>query len=147
MDARTPQPSLKAHAPGRHLTARLLQALPWAGRHTSGAGADAGACSLRFDRLSATETFKKTPCAADLNRGGRDVAKDLVEIPATTTVLFSDVNLTDAALAERKTNCMPRATDHTTGALLTDAQQLGAAVDGAAIHRGGVHEKQCYADI
>jgi dihydroxy-acid dehydratase len=55
--------------------------------------------------------------------------------------------LTDTELAERRTKWMPRATNHTSGALWKYAQQVGPAVGGAVTHPGGAHEKQCYADI
>src|SRR5467141_162197 len=58
-----------------------------------------------------------------------------------------DVQLSETELAERKTSWKPRATNHTSGALWKYAQQVGPAVDGAVTHPGGMHEKQCYADI
>ncbi len=106
--------------------------------------------------FNAAEVFKKTPCAADLKPGGRDVAKDMIEIagmpfPPQALLGFDagtlDIKLTDAELAERKTKWKPRATDHTSGALWRYAQQVGPAVDGAVTHPGGAHEKQYYADI
>jgi hypothetical protein len=121
------------------------------------------------------EIFKKTPCVADLKRGGRYVAKDILEIggiphPAKTLrdhgylhgdcltfngrILEDDawidtlnVKLSAAELAERKTKPKPRETNQTTGALWKYAQRVGPAVDGAVTHPGEAHEKQCYADI
>jgi dihydroxy-acid dehydratase len=70
---------------------------------------------------------------------------DIIEIDAVAGTL--DVKLTDAELAARKTKWVPRATNHTSGALWKYAQQVGSAVGGAVTHPGGAHEKQCYADI
>jgi dihydroxyacid dehydratase/phosphogluconate dehydratase len=70
---------------------------------------------------------------------------DIIEIDAEAGTL--DVNLSDAELVERRTKWQPRATNHTSGALWKYAHQVGPAVDGAVIHPGGAHEKQCYADI
>src|SRR6202035_664865 len=58
-----------------------------------------------------------------------------------------NVNLTDVELAERKTKWKPRQTNHTSGVLWKDAQQMGPAVDGAVTHPGGAHEKQYYDDL
>jgi dihydroxy-acid dehydratase len=55
--------------------------------------------------------------------------------------------LTEAELAQRKTEWRPRATNHTSGALWKYAQQVGPAVTGAVTHPGSAHEKLCYADI
>src|SRR6201991_2741829 len=70
---------------------------------------------------------------------------DIIEIDAVEGTL--NVKLTEAELAERKTKWAPRETNHTSGALWKYAQQVGPAVGGAVTHPGGVHEKQCYADI
>jgi dihydroxyacid dehydratase/phosphogluconate dehydratase len=70
---------------------------------------------------------------------------DIIEIDADGETL--DVKLSDADLADHETKWRPRATNHTSGALWTFAQQIGPAVDGAVTHPGGAHEKQCYADI
>jgi dihydroxy-acid dehydratase len=70
---------------------------------------------------------------------------DIIEIDAVVGTL--NVKLTDKELAERKTKWVPRATNHTSGALWKYAQQVGPAVAGAVTHPGGAHEKQCYADI
>jgi hypothetical protein len=58
-----------------------------------------------------------------------------------------DVKLTDTKPAEHETKRRPRATNQTLGALWEFAQEIGPAVDGAAIHPCGAHEKQCYASI
>ena len=91
-----------------------------------------------------TKIFKKPPGAADSKPVGRDVAKDIIEIAGDCRIL--DVKLTDAELAGRKTKSKPRATDHTTGAHWTYAQQAGPAGESAAPHPGRAHEKHCYAD-
>jgi dihydroxy-acid dehydratase len=70
---------------------------------------------------------------------------DIIEIDAVAGTL--NVKLTDAELAARRTNWVPRATNHTSGALWKYAQQVGPAVGGAVTHPGGAHEKQCYADV
>src|ERR1700723_962177 len=70
---------------------------------------------------------------------------DIIEIDAVIGTL--NVKLTEAELAQRKTEWKPRATNHTTGALWKYAQQVGPAVTGAVTHPGGTHEKLCYADI
>jgi dihydroxy-acid dehydratase len=70
---------------------------------------------------------------------------DIIEIDAVTGTL--NVNLTEAELAQRKTEWRPRATNHTSGALWKYAQQVGPAVAGAVTHPGGAEEKFCYADI
>src|SRR6201993_82514 len=70
---------------------------------------------------------------------------DIIEIDAAVGTL--NVKLTDAELAERKSQWAPRETNHASGALWKYAQQVGPAVAGAVTHPGGAHEKQCYADI
>lgn len=153
MDARTPQASLKARLSSRLMTEGLRLALRATTHPTNAAQlpdiADQSGIGVAVFR--AAEIFKKTPCVADLKPGGRDVAKDILEVGGISfpmkRLLHPDVKLTDAELAERKTNWLPRATNHTTGALWTYAQQVGTAVDDAVTHPGGVHEKQCYADI
>jgi len=70
---------------------------------------------------------------------------DIIEIDAVVGAL--NVKLTDAELAERKSQWAPRETNHASGALWKYAQQVGPAVAGAVTHPGGAHEKQCYADI
>jgi dihydroxy-acid dehydratase len=70
---------------------------------------------------------------------------DIVEIdPEVGT---SNVKLSDAELTNLETKWQPRATNHSSGALWEYAQKIGPVVDGAVIHPGGAHEKQCYADI
>jgi dihydroxyacid dehydratase/phosphogluconate dehydratase len=153
MDARTPQASLKARLPSRLMTEGLRLALCVATRSTNVAQlpdiADQSGIGVAIFR--AAEIFKKTPCVAGLKPGGRDVAKDIPEIGGMPfpmkRLLHPDVKLTDAELAGRKTNWLSRVTNHTTDALWTYAQQVGTAVDHAVTHPGGVHEKQCYADI
>ena len=101
------------------------------------------------------DTFKKTLCVADLKPRGRYVAKDKFEIGGIIEIDIEidadvgtlNVKLTGAELAERKTKWMPRATNHTSGALWKYAQQVGPAEGGAVAHPGGAYEKQCYADI
>jgi len=51
-----------------------------------------------------------------------------------------NVKLSDPGFANHETKWQPRATNHVSGA-------LWKAVDGAVIHPGAAHEKQCYADI
>ena len=69
---------------------------------------------------------------------------DIIEIKAE---VGTNVKLSDADLTEHETKWLPRATNHTSGALWRYAQQIGLAVDGAVTHPGAAHEKQCYADI
>lgn len=70
---------------------------------------------------------------------------DIIGIDAGGETL--DVKLSGTDLAGHETKRRPRATNQTSGALWTFAQQIGPAVDGAVTHPGGAHEKQCYADI
>ena len=58
-----------------------------------------------------------------------------------------NVKLSAPEPTEHETKWQPRATNHKSGALWKYAQQVGPVVDGAVIHPGGAHEKQCYADI
>jgi dihydroxyacid dehydratase/phosphogluconate dehydratase len=58
-----------------------------------------------------------------------------------------NAKLTGAALPERRTKWKSRETNHKSGALWKDAQQVGPAVGGAVTHPGSAHEKQCYADM
>jgi dihydroxyacid dehydratase/phosphogluconate dehydratase len=113
---------------------------------------------IKFDLFEAGEIFKKTPCAAGLNPGGRDVAKDMIEIGDMPFPLYDrghfdavvaafNVNLTDAALPGRQTKSQARDTHHGSGARRKYARQIGSARDGAVTHLGGAHEKQCYADV
>ena len=69
----------------------------------------------------------------------------MVNIEIDGEVGTSNVKLSDAELAEHETKWELRATNHTSGALWN--MPKGPAVDGAVIHPGGAHEKQCYADI
>jgi ABC-type branched-subunit amino acid transport system ATPase component len=94
----------------------------------------------------AGEEITRTP-AHDIVGHGIALLRDgdIIEIDAVVGTL--NVKLTDAELAERRTKWAPRATNHTTGALWKYAQQVGPAVGGAVTHPGGMHEKQCYADI
>jgi hypothetical protein len=123
---------------------------------------DAHQCGVKFNSSEAGEIFKKTPCAAGLNRGGRDVAKDMIEIGEMpfppfdrghfdAVVAAFNVNLTDAALPGRQTKSTARDTHHRSGALWKYARQIGPTRDGAVIHPGSAqenaHEKQCYADV
>jgi dihydroxyacid dehydratase/phosphogluconate dehydratase len=157
MDART---SIKNRLPSRRVAEGTERALR---------PAIAGQRGIKFDLFDVGEIFKKTPYIADLKPGGRDVAKDMFEvggIPLLMKMLLDhghlhggdiigidgdvgtlNVKLTGAELSERKTKWKPRQTNHMSGALWKYAQQVGPAVDGAVIHPGGAHEKQCYADI
>ncbi len=87
--------------------------------------------------LHLVEIFKKTSCAAGLKPGGRDAAKDMVEsdgIPLLDAdVGSSNVKLTGAGRAKRKTKWKARQTNPMSGALVS--------------RRGGARERQCYADI
>jgi dihydroxyacid dehydratase/phosphogluconate dehydratase len=154
MDAKT---NIRKRFPGRHLTEdRSLENA--AAVIVAMSGSTNAALHLA---IAHTEIFKKTPYAAGLKPGGRDVAKDMFEVGGipllTKTSLDCDhlsagvgslnVKLTGAELAERKTKCKARETNHTSGALWKYARQVGLAVDGAVIHPGRAHEKQCYADI
>jgi dihydroxyacid dehydratase/phosphogluconate dehydratase len=117
MDARS---SIKKRLPSRHdgSTNAALH-LP----------AIAHACEIFL-----AEIFKKTPYAAGLKPGGRYAAKDMFEIgcaPFPVTTL--NVKLTGAERVQHETKWRARQTNPTSGALVT--------------HRGGAHEKQCYADI
>jgi dihydroxyacid dehydratase/phosphogluconate dehydratase len=142
MGART---SIKIRLPNRRATAGPERAHP----------AIADQCGIAFDRFDVAEIFKKTPYIADLKPGRRYVAKDMLDlggIPLPMKTLLGDVGtlnvkLTDAKPAEPKTKWQPRPTNHTSGALLEYARLVGPAVDGAVIHSGDAHEKQCYADI
>jgi dihydroxyacid dehydratase/phosphogluconate dehydratase len=70
---------------------------------------------------------------------------DIFEIDAEAGT--ANVKLSVVELAGHKTKWRPRATNHTSGARWTYAQQVEPALDGAVTHPGGAHEKQCYADI
>jgi hypothetical protein len=133
MDART---SIKGRLPTRHLTE---------GGPTNAALHLPAIARPRGIRFDAVEIFKRTPCVADLKPRGRYVAKDIGEIakiPLPPQTLFgfdadvgtSNVKLTDADMAERKTKWKAGATNHTSGALGKFAQQVGPAVDGAVTH-------------
>jgi dihydroxyacid dehydratase/phosphogluconate dehydratase len=156
-------------------------------------------CGSKSALLDVAEIFKKTPCAAGLKPGGRDLAKDMPEVdgipllmktlldhgtPHGDSITAADrmvaenlktvkrnpyedivfvagkpitvsgagdrilnVELTDKELAASKSKWKPCATNHSSGTLWIYARQVGPAVDGAATHPGGTHEKQCYADI
>jgi dihydroxy-acid dehydratase len=70
---------------------------------------------------------------------------DIIEIDAVNGTL--DVKLSDAELAQRKTQWKPRPNDlAASGYLWKYAQQVGPAVNGAVTHPGGADEKECYAD-
>jgi dihydroxyacid dehydratase/phosphogluconate dehydratase len=132
--------------------------------------------AITHDCRDVVKIFKKTLYVADLKPGCRYVAKDMFEVSGTPlwmktpldnghpdgdyltvtgrTIAEIDAGigalngkLTGAELAERKTKWKARETNHTSGALWKYAQQIGPAVDGAVIHSGEAHEKQCYADI
>jgi len=146
MDVRT---SIRGRLPSRQ---------PTAGGSTNAALRQPAIAREGDVESAAVETFKKTPDVSDLKPRGRYVAKDMVEtagIPFLLRTLLGfdadvgtpNVKLTDAELAERKTKWKLRATNHTSGALWKNAQQVGPAVDGAVTHPGGAHEKQGYANI
>lgn len=92
------------------------------------------------------EIFKKTLCAADLKPAGRDVAKDMPEVGGTLLCVPSDTNLTDEKITARQSEWMPRATNHRSKALWKYARRIGTA-NSTVSCPGGVHEKQCYADV
>jgi hypothetical protein len=133
-------------------TTQIKAKLP--GRHVTDAPADTvlrSAASL--DRFGLAEIFKKTPSAADSQRVGRHLAKELAEtadiqIPATPlldhstfagdrpTVTLSTVgvgvagsdaadgNLTDFAVWARPSEQGLRETDRRLGALWMDSRQI-----------------------
>ena len=103
MDART---NIKARLPSRHLTegperaphrsyhyamdltsARIHQPSSNSTKAALHLPAIAHECGIRFDLFDAVETFKKTPCIADLKSGGRYVAKDMFEADGVTHIM------------------------------------------------------------
>ena len=70
---------------------------------------------------------------------------DWVVIDAVAGTL--DVELSEAALAERRAAWQPRETDFGSGALWRYAQTVGPALSGAVTHPGARAERQTYADI
>jgi len=70
---------------------------------------------------------------------------DIITIDAEKGVL--EVELSDAELAERRSQWQPRETDFASGTLWKYAQTVGTARYGAVTHPGGQKEKRCYADI
>src|SRR5437588_330123 len=128
MDAET---NIKGRVPNRHVTEVIVAAC----------GSTNAALHLpAIDLFDVGEIFKKTPCVAGMLQDG-----DIFEIDAEAGT--ANVKLSVVELAGHKTKWRPRATNHTSGARWTYAQQVGPALDGAVTHPGGAHEKQCYADI
>ena len=100
MHART---NIKNRLPGRHVTAapscapQACAAALAASRDASNAAPHPSAIatdqrSIKFDLVEAAEIlageiFKKTPCAAGLQPGGRDVAKDIQEIGSISLLM------------------------------------------------------------
>ncbi len=70
---------------------------------------------------------------------------DWVVIDAVAGTL--DVELSEAALRERRAAWQPRETDFGSGALWRYAQTVGPALSGAVTHPGARAERQVYADI
>ena len=101
--------------------------------------------AITFDRVGVVEIFKKTPSIADSKPAGRDVAKDLFEIDGMPFLVTTP--LARGERAERPGSRRPRDEKCGSGAIRENARQVGAAVNGAIIHRGGAEEKQRYADI
>ena len=93
-----------------------------------------------FAKFDVPQIFKKTPCAAGLQPGGRYVAKDLydvggiIQIDAGAGAL--DVKLTAAEPTEPKTEWKPGETHHRLGVLW----KVGPGVDGAEAHSGAAYE-------
>jgi dihydroxyacid dehydratase/phosphogluconate dehydratase len=118
--------SIATRLPSRHMTDCALRAGSTdAALHFPAIDADGIGAQIFL-----AEIFKKTPYAAGLKPGGRDVAKDIFEIggiPLPMTPL--NVKLTGAGRVQRKTKWQARKTNHTSGAPVR------------------AHEKQCYADI
>lgn len=124
MDAKT---NTKPRLPSRQVTAGSMRASRRSYLYATGlgiqqvAGLDSTAnaalhspitrdCSTKIDGFSAVEIFKKTPCAAGLKPGGRDVAQDMPEvdgIPLLTKTLLDhgypdgdSFTVTDRMIAE-----------------------------------------------
>ena len=98
---------------------------------------------LRGDCMTATgRTIAENLKSVQLDPR-RNVARSAVDAGVGSL----NVKLTDAELAGHETKWRPRKTNDRSGALWNFAQQMGPAVDGAVIHSGGAHEKQCYVDI
>jgi hypothetical protein len=159
MDARTPAISLTSRQPDRLMTgpARALK-LCREGVLVANVGAPTYAvralvivdeCCSALDPIEWADIFKKPPCVPDLKPRGRDVAKDILEIGNIRHADdgMANENLTDQKLAAHKTKHQLCATNHLAGVLWNVAHQVGAALDGAVIHSGRAHEKQCYANI
>ncbi|MBD8908967.1 dihydroxy-acid dehydratase [Methylorubrum zatmanii] len=70
---------------------------------------------------------------------------DIITLDAIKGTL--DVALSDAELAQRRTEWTPRGNAATSGYLWKYAQTVGPAVNGAVTHPGGAKETQTYADI
>ena len=105
----------------------------------------ARAPAIEFDALAVVDIFKKTPSIADSQPAGRDVAKDLFEVNGIP--FLARIRLADGGLAERRKSRRPREGRCGSGAVREYARQVGPAVNGVTIHRGGAQEKQRYADI
>ncbi|CAO4164924.1 dihydroxy-acid dehydratase [Methylorubrum populi] len=70
---------------------------------------------------------------------------DIITLDAIKGTL--DVALSDAELAQRRTEWTPRGNTATSGYLWKYAQTVGPAVNGAVTHPGGAKETQTYADV
>lgn len=70
---------------------------------------------------------------------------DLIDIDAVSGVL--SVRLSEAELAERRAQWVPKASSFGSGAIWKFAQVVGSARDGAVTHPGGFGETRVYADI
>jgi dihydroxy-acid dehydratase len=71
--------------------------------------------------------------------------EDAVKLVAGARLL--DRKLTGEKLGARQSKSEFRATNHMSGALWRDAQQVGRAVECVGLHSAWAHEKRCYADI
>ena len=85
------------------------------------------------------------PEAADAGPIGLLKDGDIIEIDATLGTI--SVDLTDAALAERRRAWKPKAPAFRTGALARFAHNVGPARYGAVTTPGAREEVRCYADI
>ncbi|HJE22624.1 MAG TPA: dihydroxy-acid dehydratase [Methylorubrum populi] len=70
---------------------------------------------------------------------------DIITLDAIKGTL--EVALSDAELAQRRTEWTPRGNTATSGYLWKYAQTVGPAVNGAVTHPGGAKETQTYADV
>jgi len=105
----------------------------------------ARAPAIEFESLAVVDIFKKTPSIADSQPAGRDVAKDLFEVEGIP--FLARIRLADGGLAEHRKSRRPPEGRCGSGAIREYARQVGPAVNGVTIHRGGAQEKQRHADI